>query len=251
MAGPEPLLRESPYLSREEVNRLGTLIQTHNVFGKPLSVHNRTGDDEFRDEPWLTYGTLQGPKTASRPHLAKGLLESHHPAKPLLAQETVWSGNTYHIRGMKRDYTDDDLRKNTFVIHFSAAALVFADNDGDSSSGFSGTLDLAACKTNRHAAVARAWDLCATLPFGELKPRPDLVKGEHAHCLAEPGRLFLVYLETSQPVTVRVGDGAWRATWIDTRPPYPRQDGGLVRNAQPLTPPPAGDDWVLQLERQP
>ncbi|MCX8157305.1 MAG: DUF5060 domain-containing protein, partial [Verrucomicrobiae bacterium] len=251
VAGPEPLLREHPYLSREEVNRLGALIQQHNVFGKPLSVHNRTGDDEFRNEPWLTYGTLQGPKTVNRAHLARGLLESHHPAKPLLAQETLWSGNTYHIQGIKRDYSDDDLRKNTFVIHFCAAALVFADNSGDSSSGFSGTLDLAACKTNRHAAVKRAWDLCAALPFGSLKPRPDLVKGAHAHCLAEPGRLFLVYLETSQPVTVRVGDGAWRATWIDTRPPYPRRDGGVMRDDQPVTPPPGGDDWVLQLEPAP
>lgn len=247
VAGPEPLLRERPYLTREEVNRLGVLVQTQNVFGKPLSVHNRTGDDEFRDEPWLTYGTLQGPKTGHRAHLARGLLESHHPAKPLLAQETLWSGNTYHIRGMKRDYTDDELRKNTFVIHFCAAALVFADNDGDSSTGFSGTLDVAACKPNRHAAVKRAWDLCATLPFAGLKPRPDLVKGEHAHCLAEPGRMFLVYLETSQPVTVRVGDGAWRATWIDTRPPYPRQNGGVIQDERPLTPPPGGDDWVLQL----
>lgn len=248
VAGPEPLLRESPYLSREELNRLGALIQQHNVFGKPLSVHNRTGNDEFRDEPWLTYGTLQGPKTLNRAHLASGLLGSHHAAKPLLAQETVWSGNTYHIRALGgRDYSDDDLRKNTFVIHFCAAALVFADNNGDSSSGFSGTLDLATCKTNRHAAVKRAWDLCAQLPFGRLKPRPDLVQGAHAHCLAEPGRLFLVYLETSQPVTVRVGDGAWRVTWIDTRPPYPRHQGGLARNDQSLTPPPGGDDWVLQL----
>jgi hypothetical protein len=251
VAGPEPLLRESPYLSREEVNRLGALIQQHNVFGKPLSVHNRTGDDEFRNEPWLTYGTMQGPKTVNCAHLARGLLESHHAAKPMLAQETLWSGNTYHIRPIKRDYTDEELRKNTFVIHFCAAALVFADNDGDSSSGFSGTLDLAACKTNRHAAVKRAWDLCAALPFGGLKPRPDLVKGSHAHCLADPKRLFLVYLENGQPVTVRVGEGTWRATWIDTRPPYPRQEGGVVTGEQSLTPPAGGEDWVLQLEAAP
>jgi hypothetical protein len=166
VAGPEPLLRESPYLSREEVNRLGAAIHAINVFGKPLYVHNRTGDEEFRDEPWLTYGTLQGPKTVNRARLAQGLLESHHLAKPLLAQETLWSGNTYHIRGLKRDYSDDDLRKNTFVIHFSAAALVFADNDGDSSTGFTGSLEPKDARTNRHDAVKRAWDLCAALPFG-------------------------------------------------------------------------------------
>ncbi|WCJ57860.1 DUF5060 domain-containing protein [Fontisphaera persica] len=172
VAGPEPLLRESPYLSREEVNRLGALIQQHNVFGKPLSVHNRTGDDEFRNEPWLTYGTMQGPKTVNCAHLARGLLESHHAAKPMLAQETLWSGNTYHIRGIKRDYTDEELRKNTFVIHFCGAALVFADNDGDSSSGFSGTLALAACKTNRHAAVTPSAK--ASRPIWRRWPPPVL-----------------------------------------------------------------------------
>lgn len=249
VAGPEPLLRESPYLQREEVNRLGAAIQAINIFGRPLSVHNRTGDDEFRDEPWLTYGTLQGPKTANRATLGRGLRDSHHAAKPLLAQETLWSGNTYHIRAMQRDYSDDDLRKNTLVIHFSAAALVFADNSGDSSSGFTGSLDPKDARQERHDAVKRAWDLCAALPFGHLKPRPDLVQGEHAHCLAMPGRDYLVYLEKSEPVSVKIEGGPYHVTWHDTRRPFDKHDGGLTADAKSLAPPPGGDDWVLQLTR--
>ena len=74
--------------------------------------------------------------------LSGGLLASHHPSKPLLAQETLWSGNVNHIRMLGgRDYTNDELRKNTLVIHFSAAALVFADNGGgNSSAGKGGTV---------------------------------------------------------------------------------------------------------------
>lgn len=249
VAGPEPLLRESLYLPRVEVNRLGAAIQAINIFGRPLSVHNRTGDDEFRDEPWLTYGTLQGPKTVNRTRMGRELLASHHPEKPLLAQETLWSGNTYHIRALKRDYSDDDLRKNTFVIHFSAAALVFADNDGDSSSGFTGSLDPKDARQERHDAVKRAWDLCASLPFAHLKPRPDLVQGNHAHCLAAPGRDYLVYLENSEPVSVRIEAGPYRVTWHDTRRPFEQHDGGRTADAKNLAPPPGGDDWVLQLTR--
>lgn len=249
VAGPEPLLRESPYLQREDVNRLGAAIQAVNIFGKPLSVHNRTGNDEFRDEPWLTYGTLQGPKTANRVTLGRELLASHHAEKPLLAQETLWSGNTYHIRAMKRDYSDDDLRKNTFVIHFSAATLVFADNNGDSSSGFTGSLDPKDARQERHDAVKRAWDLCAALPFGHLKPRPDLVQGAHAHCLALEGFEYLVYLEKSEPVSVKIKGGPYRITWHDTRRPYAKHDGGLATEASNLTPPAGGDDWILQLTR--
>jgi len=250
VAGPEPLLREFPYLERKDVNRLGAAIQAINVFGKPLSVHNRTGDDEFRDEPWLTYGTLQGPKTVNRAWLARELLASHHAEKPLLAQETLWAGNAYHIRAIGRDYTEDDLRKNTFVIHFSAAALVFADNNGDSSTGFTGSLDPKDARQDRHDAVKRAWDLCASLPFGHLKPRPDLVQGSHAHCLALPGREYLVYLDNSKPVSVKVEGGPYRVVWHEIRRPYAKHDGGLTTDAKNLSPPTGGDDWVLHLAAQ-
>ena len=148
VAGPEPNLRES-WMAAEDVERLGRLIKRLDPLAHPISVHNRTGDDPYRDSDWTTYGVLQGPKSLDRAVLSRGLLESHHPAKPLLAQETLWSGNVNHIRRFGgKDYSDDDLRKNAFVIHMSAAALVFADNDGDSSTGFSGTLALADCRQN-------------------------------------------------------------------------------------------------------
>ncbi|MDH7571798.1 MAG: DUF5060 domain-containing protein, partial [Armatimonadota bacterium] len=116
VAGPEPNLPR-PWMSAKDVARLGQQIRELDPFGHLLSVHNRTGDDPYRDSVWTSFGTLQGPKTTNRQELSRGLRESHHPAKPLLAQETLWSGNKYHP-----DYTDDDLRKNAYVIHLSAAA---------------------------------------------------------------------------------------------------------------------------------
>jgi hypothetical protein len=254
LAGPEPLLRGKPFFERAEVNRLGAELQAMNLFRHPITVHNRTGNDEFRDEPWLTFGTLQGPKTINRQRLSRGLLDSHHAEKPLLAQETLWSGNVNHIRPNQRDYTDEELRKNAFVIHFSAAALVFADNDGDSSTGFSGTLDLADRRQPRHDAIKRVWDLCATIPFGGLKPRQDLVRGEHAFCLAEPGKRYAIYLDRSAPVSVQLsGGGEYSVTWIDagaTSNSGRRIRGSTTRDGQNLTPPEGGDDWILLLEAQ-
>lgn len=95
VGGPEPLLKRNPHLSFEEVNRLGTLIQKLDPFGHLLSVHNPTGDDPFKDQPWLSYGVLQGPKTLDPAVLSRGLLANHHPSKPLFAQETLWPGNTF------------------------------------------------------------------------------------------------------------------------------------------------------------
>jgi hypothetical protein len=249
VAGPEPLLRGKPFLPREDVNRLGAETQRANLFGHPLTVHNRTGNDEFRDEPWLTFGTLQGPKTLDRVRLNRGLRESHHASKPLLAQETLWSGNVNHIRPNQRDYTDEELRKNAFVIHFSAAALIFADNDGDSSSGFSGTLELATRRQPRHDVIRRVWDICATIPFGRLIPHQDLIEGKHAFCLAEPGQTYAVYLDSSAPVSVRLeGNAALRVTWIDAQTGK-RQQAAETHDGRNLTPPSGGDDWILVLQR--
>jgi hypothetical protein len=181
--------------------------------------------------------------------LSRGLLESHHGSKPLLAQETLWSGNVNHIRRFNgQDYSDDDLRKNTYVIHMSAAGLVFADNAGDSSTGFSGTLDLADCRQSRHDVIRRVWDCLATLATHRLKPRQDLVS--QGYCLAEPGESYLVYLETPAPVDVKVNGPAFRVTWINAKEPAQRHDGGSTPDGRQLKPPAGGEDWLLRLTRE-
>jgi hypothetical protein len=254
VGGPEPLLRNNPYLTFEEVNRLGTEIARLDPFKHPISVHNFTGDDPFRDQPWLTFGTLQGPKTFDRAKLRDGLLRNHHPQKPLLAQETLWSGNSVHIRANKgADYSDADLRKNAYVIHFSAASLVFADNDGDSSTGFSGTMDLADRRQPRHDIVKRVWDTVASLPWSRTTPHPDVVqvaggKG-HAFCLALPGHTYLAYLESPLLVNVSVTPGSYDVTWINAQNATDRRRGELTRDGANLKAPSDGDDWILLLSR--
>jgi hypothetical protein len=236
------------------VNRLGAEIAKLDPFKHPISVHNFTGDDPFRDQPWLTFGTLQGPKTFDRAKLRDGLLRNRHPQKPLLAQETLWSGNSVHIRANKgADYSDADLRKNAYVIHFSAASLVFADNDGDSSTGFSGSMDLADCRQSRHDIVKHVWDTIAALPWQRTTPRPDLVtvaEGKaHAFCLSEPGRTYLIYLASPLTVNVSVTDGPYQVEWINAQNPSERRRGEPTRDGANLKAPPGGDDWILLLRK--
>jgi hypothetical protein len=245
VGGPEPHLRGKPYLSGDEIHRLGRLIRRLDVFGHPLTVHNPTGDDLFKDADWLTYGTLQGPKTADRARLSAGLLRNHHPRKPLYAQETLWSGNVNHVRAIKRDYTDDDLRKNAFVLMMSAAALNFADNAGDSSTGFSGTLDLADRKQERHDVIKGVWDYFETVPFYRMTPRQDLV--DAGYCLADEGRRYLVYLESRRSVNVAVAPGAYAVEWVNARDTTDRRPGGTTHDGRGLTSPKDGDDWLVSL----
>ena len=230
--------------------RLGRFIRDHDLYAHPLTVHNRTGDDPYRDSDWTTFGTLQGPKTRDRAELSKGLLESHHPRKPLFAQETLWSGNQYHIKRNGGDYSDDDLRKHAFVFAMSATSFCFADNRGNSSSGFSGSLDLADCSQRRHDVIRRAWDILESLPLLEMKPAQDLVT--RGYCLAQSGRRYFVYLETPGRVSIQLSPGKYRITWIDPRNGN-RRDGGTVNatdnDMSTLETPGDGEDWLLQLDR--
>ncbi len=239
VAGPEPNLPKENYLPDADVTRLGRLIRRLDVFGHLLTVHNRTGADPYRDSDWSTFGTLQGPKTLDRTRLGKTMLANHHAAKPLYAQETLWPGNQLHP-----PYPDDDVRKHAFVLLCSATMINFADMAGLSSSGFSGTLDLADKVQSRHDAIKRGWDLFATLPYGRLRPRPDLVNA--GHCLADAGRDYVVYIETPATLQVNVEGGPYAVEWINARDPAQRSRGGETVDGRNLTPPGDGD-WLLRL----
>ena len=244
VAGPEPNVGKR-WMSDEDVQRLGRLIRKLDPSGHLLAVHNRTGDDPYRDSEWSNYGVLQGPKTLDRDVLSRGLLKNHHASKPLLAQETLWSGNKFHVQ-RHGGYSADDVRKNAWVIQMSAAALVFADNNGDSSSGFTGSLEIGEQRQEHHDTVRRVWDFMESVPYYRMRPRQDLV--DKGYCLAEPGQRYLVYLPEGGPVNVKVEGGAYRMVWINGRSPAERRAAGESRDGRGLTAPDT-HDWVLSLER--
>lgn len=249
VAGPEPLLVKKPFLSKDEVSRLGRLIRSHDVFGHPISVHNATGDDKFMAEDWPTYGILQGPKTIDLAVLSAGLRESHHAARPLYVQETLWSGNMHG----HPDYSDEQLRRNALVILMSAGVINFSDNGGpdpavrgDSSSGFSGSLHLADRRQWRHDIVKQAWDIFESLPFYAMKPAQQLVS--RGFCLAQPGKQYLVYLPEGGAVDLKLEGGAYNILWISGTDPCTRRSGGQTNSGAQLTAPDEGD-WLAYLWR--
>ena len=243
VGGPEPLLKNNPHLSFDEINRLGALIEKLDPFGHLRSVHNATGDDPFRDQPWLTYGVLQGPKTLDPAVLSRVLLKNHHASKPLFAQETLWPGNKFHPK-----YMLDHVRKNAFVMMLSATALNFADMNGDSSTGFTGSMDLAEKVQERHDVVRRVWDYFETVAFERMKPRQDLV--DNGYCLAEEGRDYLVYLDKPGKVKLSLAAGNYDAQWIDAQNTKQTVSASRVSAGVTLETPPRGDDWLLRVRRK-
>jgi hypothetical protein len=94
---------------------------------------------------------------------------------------------------------------------------VFADNDGDSSTGFSGMLEPKDCRQPRHDVIRRVWDTFEALPYHRLKPRQDLVNA--GFCLAATGREYLVYLDQPQAVDVKLDGGPYAVEWLNARNP--------------------------------
>ena len=243
VGGPEPLLPDHPYLTREEINDIAHKIKAADVYGHLLSVHNYTGDDLFIDHPWEDYGILQGPKTVDRQKLSQIILRNHHPGRPLYLQETLWPGNTFG----HPSYSLEDIRKNGLVMLLAGGNINFGDMDGSSSSGFSGTIDLANKVQERHDAIREIWDLFESFPFYRMKPRQDLVNS--GYCLAEVGKHYLVYLNGSQDAGIALVPGIYTGRWISVDDlnrvvPVPE-----INHTSRLLPPDQGD-WLLYLSRK-
>jgi len=246
VAGPEPTIKANQFqnaMTPKDINRLGSLIHKLDPFGHPISIHNPGGDDPYINAPWQSYGTLQGWKDANLISINKGLLKNHHPAKPLYAQEVFWPGNMYH-----KIKTDTEIRKKAYVMLLSAAAINYADMNGNSSTGFSGSMNLAEKVQSRHDIIKKVWDFFETIPFYKMTPSQELI--DNGFCLAEQGRTYLIYLPDAGKVNVTIERGTYNITWINAQNTTDRKNAGTTTDGKNLTTPAYADDWLLYLSRK-
>lgn len=246
VSGPEPMLKRLNEFTKAQIDAWGETVASMNVSGHLLTVHNVPDQNPFIHANWAGYQCLQGPKTINADSLYHGLIALRNPEQPLYAQETLWYGNIYHKELIGREYTDDDLCRNAWIIAMAGAALNFADNDGDSSSGFSGTLNLEERHQDKHDIVSEVWDFFEHIPFYELSPSPDLVN--NGYCLAKAGEAYLVYLPYGGNVRVKISPGYYRGEWIKGSDTKTRVPVALNHIQEIQSPSDAG--WVLYLRRE-
>jgi hypothetical protein len=184
--------------------------------------------------------------------IGRFILRNHTGSRPVFAQEVFWPGNMHHrIDG--RNLDADEIRKKAFVLLFSGAAINFGDMDGNSSSGFSGSMDLSARHQARHDIVKAAWDWFETIPFHRTRPRPELAP--NGFVLAQDGILYAIYLPSAEcPVSLDLTgmDAAFTLRWYNPREgryaaTHPVTGGANVS----LDPPTSGpdEDWIAVVER--
>lgn len=246
VAGPEPLLKPAGFhdaIGRDDITRLGNAIAGMDPFGHALSVHNMTGDDPFRYHSWQDFVTLQGGKGTNWSGIHAWLLKNHTGTKPVYAQECLWPGNKYHTT-----LCTDDLRRKGFVYLLSATTVNFADNNGDSSSGYSGTLDPSDRVQQRHDTMKNVWDTVEQLEPWLMEPRPDLV--DRGFCLAADGGARIVYLPHGGAVEIARRHGeTFVAEWINPRAASASRGAATVPETGILEAPDC-DDWLVYLRRE-
>jgi hypothetical protein len=227
--------------SENEIAEIGKAIQALDRFGHLLACHQTSDRNLFKNQSWNNYDCYQGSKTHDLEKLYTDLTKTYRSAgKPLYAHETLWSGNKNHPA-----YSDDQLRKNAIVIHMAASALNFGDMDGNSSSGFSGTLELADRRQERHDIVKNVWDFFANVECWTMSPRPDLVSA--GFCLAKEGVGYLIYLPSNRDVSVHLSGGPYHVTWINARDTSEHIQGGNTEDGKNLSAPEHGDDLYCLL----
>ncbi len=248
IAGPEPFWVESGYknaMGLLDIKRLGAFIDSADVHGHLITVHNETRatqyGDPFIDEPWCDMSTLQGPKTFNEDELFSGLIMNHRRNKLSFAQETLWTGNIWHP-----NYSSDQIRKNTYTILFSGSILNFADNNGNSSTGFSGTMDLQLVNQPKHDIVRKVSDWFESIPFHQMTVRQDIVR--QGFCLANEGVEYFVYLDTIGQVELNLDfPYNFQSEWINAKNPEDKRTGPVVTQITKFDSPKDGDDWILHV----
>ena len=156
-----------------------------------------------------------------------------------MAQEVLWYGNIY-----QQTYNDEQLRKNAFTIMMAGAALNFADNSGTSSTGFTGTLNLAERHQDKHEIVKKVWDFFESIPFYELTPAQNLAN--NGFTIAKPGKTYLTYLPSGGEVTVNAKPGNYLGVWIKGSDINVRVNIGITDGQNLVAP--SADDWLLYLQ---
>ncbi|MBD3274210.1 MAG: DUF5060 domain-containing protein [Candidatus Marinimicrobia bacterium] len=252
VAGPEPNVKPEEFrnqMDSSNVDRLGQLIQKYNTFDHLLSVHTSPNvGDLYPGADWNSYAILQGARGTDWQNMNQYILSNHTGDKPVYAQEMFWPGNNLH-----RVTEIDDIRKKGFVMLFSAAAINFADMDGNSSSGFSGSMDLKDRHQEWHNTMKQVWDWFETIPFYELSPAQDLVTS--GYCLSDRESFVAIYYpdkDIAGEIDLTELSGNFSLSWYDPVKFNTIQDENLIQGGEIIkvdVPASVQQDGVLVLRK--
>ena len=253
IAGPEPFYKSiqsrdrfKGAMRKTDINRIGSLIDSLDTHKNVITLHRMKSaskfGDSFIDESWLGMSTLQGPTTRDHEEVFSRLNMNHHRYKSQYAQETLWPGNQHHP-----DYTKEEIRRNMLSILFSGTVLCYADMEGSSSSGFSGSMDLNEVVPWKHELAREIWDWFETIPFHQMTTRQELVNSG-GYCLANEGVEYYVYAPEEESFDLYLDfPYELQTRWINAANFREIRKGPSVNTTTRFETPEDGEDWILHV----
>jgi len=231
----------SEFMPISRLKRIGRYIKAIDPFKLLLTVHDTQDFGGLvQDEQWLDVANLQyHGGTAGDAGISNALVAGNSFGKPVAATEMVWEGAD--------KLTAEQVRRGAWGILLAGGFFLY----GEFNLGGIGVGDFGLGKAQRSVSVML--DVMESIPYWTMMPRNDLVDSGD-YCLASPGTEYVVYSESSEPVSLDLSDarGTLSVEWIkpDTGERFPvgAVTGGSRRTFTSPTETLTGD-WVLLVRR--
>ncbi len=221
------------YRGPEWAAEIGGRMKAGDPYDRLCSAH-AYADWAYDDQPWADFIITQQYGTCAEVN-AWALKYAAIP-KPYVNEEYGYEGGRDAPgHGMSTDW----VRRGHWSIALAGGYATY----GDWSAGtpfYTGTVgDGRAPAQLRHLR-----EVFEGLPFPLMQPHNDLV-GENAFCLAQPGKVYLVYLPDGGETTLRVPPGTpgYTLTWVNPRTGE-RSKPEPVAAGEALLRAPQEGDWV-------
>jgi hypothetical protein len=229
----------SEFMAPSRLNRIGRYIKEIDPFNLLLTAHDTQDFAGLVErEPWLDYANLQYREgTAGSADTSNQFVAGNFYGKPVAATEMVWEG--------RNKLDAEQVRRGAWGILMAGGFFLYGEFD----LGGTGVGDFGLGKA--HPFLKIMLDYMESVPYWEMNPHNELVVERGSFCLANPGKEYVIYVESGGAVTadLSAASGSLSVKWLNPRTGELTsvgavKGGGPQIFTSPLT---SEGDWVLHL----
>ncbi len=242
-------------------HEMGTFLHHCDVYHHLATDHPIDNQQQDRTAPWFGFTSFQ---EWSRPQHGWMLRQRQAQKRTgrIIPQTNEEYGYEDHYPRWAQNYPDgasaEGMRRTAWEIYMAGCYQTTGETAKrgtgywpDTGGGWvNGRGDDTMVMLQGYAHIAEFFD---RFPYWQTEPHDELVDGG-AFCLAEPGRVYAVYLPMGRPVHVQLASGTYKTMWFDPRTgkthaltAVEQTDG--AHSAWTTPQPPDAGDWGLLLMR--
>jgi hypothetical protein len=247
----------SLYRNMDWSHKTGTYLYEADPYRHLATEHPVDNKHQDRTAPWFGFTSFQ---EWSRPQHGWMLRQREAQAKTgrIIPQVNEEYGYEDHYPKWAKTYPDghaaDNMRRTAWEIYMAGCYQTTGETARhgtgywpDTGGGWvNGRGDASMVMLEGYARIL---DFFTSFEWWKTEPHDELVDND-AFCLAEPGKVYAVYLPRGGKVTVKLKAGNYKAHWYNPRngetKPLPAAEGESWTSPKP----PDSDDWALLLRAE-